>query len=32
VIAPDGSPARLLASLLLSDAPRLPVGLMRCPV
>ena len=32
VIAPDGSPARLLASLLLSDAPRLPVGVMRCPV
>lgn len=31
-IAPDGSPARLLASPLLSDALRLPVDLMRCPV
>ena len=30
-IAPGGPPARLLASLLFSDAPRLPVGLMHCP-
>jgi hypothetical protein len=30
-IARGHPPAPLLASLLLSDAPRLPVGLMRCP-
>jgi len=32
VIAPGGSLARLLASLLFHNAPRLPLGLIRCPV